>query len=71
MIPESTYQMPEAIENDDAIAVRRVQRRDADPETEHGQQDLDDEADDDAGEDRSPGNPVDHDGVGVFVGGRL
>jgi hypothetical protein len=56
MIPEITYQIPAGIE-----------RGEPEADAEHRQQDMHDEADDDAGEDRAPGHPVDQDGMGVFA----
>ena len=52
------------------VCARRVERGHPDPGAEHRQQDLDDQRDDDAGEDRAPRDAVDHDGVGVVVDGR-
>ena len=73
MMPETTYQMPAATENVDAAGLSpfRIERGDADPDAEHRQQDLDDQGDDDAGEDRAPGDLVEHDGVSVFAHGGL
>ena len=52
------------------VAGAGIERRDADADAQHRQENLDDKADDDAGEDRSPGDPVDQDRVGVLPGGR-
>ena len=48
-----------------------IEGRDADTDAQHRQENLHDKADDDAGEDRSPRDPVDEDRVGVLPRGRL
>ena len=72
MMPEMNHQMAAVIEKVEAAGLSPlawVERGHPDPDAEHRQQDLDDQRDDDAGEDRAPRDPVDHDGVGVVVDG--
>ena len=53
------------------VARAGIERGDADADAQHRQENLDDQRDDDTGEDRSPGDPVDEDRVGVLPGRRL
>ena len=72
-MPESTYQTPVAIEkvgNCGIVARTGIERRDADAPSQRCQENLNDKADNDAGEDRSPEDPVDEDCVGVLPGRR-